>query len=176
MFKRIVLLWIIFSSVTGSVVAQDYIIGGGDLLQVSVWDVPQFSVEVAVRPDGKITLPAVGDIVAAGATPKQLAATIQKTLKGMVHEPVVTLTVLEVTNNRIYVAGGGVPSEIVPMTNQITLFQFLCRFDSFNEADLTRAYVMRDGKKIKENFEGLFLTGDLTGDINLEANDIVFYS
>ena len=39
---------------------------------------------------------------------------------------------------------------------------------------MTRAYVMRDGKKIKENFEGLFLTGDLTGDINLEANDIVF--
>ena len=174
MRSKILFVVLLLSIGCGTALAQDYVIGGGDVLQVSVWDVPQFSVEVAVRPDGKITLPAVGDIVAAGATPKQLAATIQKTLKGMVHEPVVTLTVLEVTNNRIYVAGGGVPSEIVLMTNQITLFQFLCRFDSFNEADLTRAYIMRGDKKIKENFEGLFLAGDLTRDINLEANDIVF--
>ena len=174
MFKRIVLVCVVFASFIGNVGAQDYIIGGGDVLQVSVWDVPQFSVEAVVRPDGKITLPAVGDIVAAGETPKQLAAKIKKVLAGMVQSPVVTLTVLEVTNNRIYVAGGGVPSEIVLFTNQITLFQFLCRFDSFIEADLKRAYVMRDGKKIKKGFEGLFLTGDLAGDLKLEADDIVF--
>ena len=78
MRKSISMLFVIFFSLAGVSVAKDYIIGGGDLLQVSVWDVPQFSVEVAVRPDGKITLPAVGDIVAAGATPKQLATTIQK--------------------------------------------------------------------------------------------------
>jgi len=165
---------LLFIGFAGSVGAQDYIIGGGDLLQVSVWDVPQFSVEVVVRPDGKITLPAVGDIVAAGVSPKLLAAKIKKVLAGMVNEPIETLTVLEVTNNRIYVAGGGVPSEVVLFTNQVTLFQFLCRFDSFDEADLKRAYVMRDGKKIKDNFEDLFLSGDLNGDLELEADDIVF--
>jgi len=171
---RILKICVVFLICSGSVSAQDYQIGGGDLLRVSVWDVPQLSVDVVVRPDGKITLPAVGDVVAAGSTPILLAAKIKKIVAKMVHEPVVTLTVVEVTNNRIYVAGGGVPSGIIPFTNQISLFQFLCRFDSFTEADLQRAYVMRDGKKIKTNFESLLISGDLSSDIELEANDIVF--
>jgi polysaccharide export outer membrane protein len=169
-----VLIGIFFIFCSSGVIAQDYIIGGGDLLRVSVWDVPKLSVEVVVRPDGKITLPAVGDVVAAGATPRRLAITLKKVLAKMVHKPVVTLTVVEVTNNRIYVAGGGVPSEIVSISNQMTLFQFLCRFNSFSEADLKRAYLLRDGKKIKKNFESLFLDGDMSTDMKLIANDIVF--
>lgn len=174
MLKRVALLCGILLTCTGAVVAQDYIIGGGDVLQVSVWDVPQLSVQVVVRPDGKITLPAVGDVSAAGSTPKHLAARLKKVLAKMVQKPVVTLTVTEITNNRIYVAGGGVPAAVVPMPSQISLFQFLCRFDSFSEADLKRAYLMRDGKKIKSNFEGLFLNGELGGDVQLEPDDIVF--
>lgn len=174
MRSNILVILLLLSIGWGSALAQDYVIGGGDVLQVSVWDVPQLSVEVVVRPDGKITLPAAGDVEAAGATPKQLAVKIKKVLAGMVQEPVVTLTVVQVTNNRIYVAGGGVPSEVVPLADRTTLFQFLCRFESFAEADLQRAFVMRDGKKIKSNFEPLFLGGDLSGDIDLEANDNVF--
>jgi polysaccharide export outer membrane protein len=170
-----ILLFCVFSFVgCGSAIAQDYVIGGGDLLRVSVWDVPQLSVEVIVRPDGKITLPAVGDVIAAGATPKELALTIKSEIGKMVQEPVVTLTVVEVTNNRIYVAGGGVPSEVVPVSNQVTLFQFLCRFNSFSEADLKRAYLLRAGKKVFSNFEPLFFDGDMSLDQQLEANDIVF--
>jgi len=172
--KRILSVCVAGILIAGSAAAQEYVIGGGDVLQVSVWDVPQFSGQVVVRPDGMITLPAVGDIQAAGSTPTSLAQKIKKTLKGMVHAPVVTLTVVQVTNNRIYVAGGGVPSEVVPMTTQISLFQFLCRFNSFDEADLKRAYLMRNGKKIKSNFEGLTKGGDLSGDIDLEPDDIVF--
>ena len=174
MYARILLCLVVFILGSSAVIAQDYIIGGGDLLRVSVWDVPKLSVEVVVRPDGKITLPAVGEVVAAGSTPKRLAIAIKKVLGKMVHKPVVTLTVVEVTNNRIYVAGGGVPSEVVPVSNQMTLFQFLCRFNSFTEADLKRAYLLRDGKKIKSNFEALFFGGDLSSDKKLVANDIVF--
>lgn len=154
--------------------AQDYVIGGGDVLSVSVWDVPQLSVEVVVRPDGKITLPAVGDVDAAGETPKQLAANLKKVLAKMVQKPVVTVTVDQVTNNRIFVSGGGVPSEVVNIPTKMTLFQFLCRFNSFAEADLQRAFLMRDGKKIKTNFEPLVLAGDMSSDETLRANDIIF--
>lgn len=174
MLIRILTVWVAFIVIGAPAAAQDYKIGGGDLLQVSVWDVPQFSGQVVVRPDGKITLPAVGDIEAAGLTPKQLAQKIKKILEGMVQAPVVTLTVVEVTNNRIYVAGGGVPTEVALLSGKVTLFQFLCRFNSFSEADLKRAYLMREGKKIKVNFEGLIIGGDLSGDVVLEPDDVVF--
>jgi len=157
----------------GISLAQDYIIGGGDVLQVAVWDVPRLSVQVVVRPDGKITIPAIGDVQAAGMTPEDLAKSLKQVMAKMVHKPIVSLTVNEVTNNRIYVAGGGVPPEIVLMNNQMTLFQFLCRFESFEHADLSRAFVMRDGRKIIENFENFF-SGDFSHDIELIANDIVF--
>ena len=93
MLIRILTICFALIAISAPAGAQDYRIGGGDLLQVSVWDVPQFSGEVVVRPDGKITLPAVGDIEAAGLTPKQLSLKIKKILEGMVQAPVVTLTV-----------------------------------------------------------------------------------
>jgi len=172
--KRILLSSVLCLLVAAPTIAQEYVIGGGDVLQVSVWDVPQFSGQVVVRPDGKITLPAVGDIIAAGSTPKLLAAKIKKVLKGMVKTPVVTLSVVQVTNNRIYVAGGGVPPEVVPLASQTTLFQFLCRFNSLADADLKNAYLLRNNEKIKSNFESLMLGGDLSSDLELEADDIVF--
>ncbi len=174
MWIRILLKFVAVCLLAGPVLAQDYIVGGGDLLRVSVWDVPKLSVDVVVRPDGKITLPAVGDVVAAGMTPTRLANEIKKVLGKVVKKPMVTLTVVEVTNNRIYVAGGGVPSQVVAVPNQITLFQFLCRFDSFAETDLQRAFVMRGDKRIKSNFEGLFLGGNFSEDIQLEPDDVVF--
>jgi len=172
--RRIVMVLAFLHLFALGVCAQDYIIGGGDVLQVSVWDVPNLSVQVVVRPDGRITLPAVGDVLAAGMTPENLAEKIKKVLGKMVHKPVVTLTVMEVTNNRIYVAGGGVPSGVVPMENQVSLFQFLCRFDTFEQGDLKHAFLMRGGQKLKSDFEGLFYGGDLSGDLLLEPDDIVF--
>ena len=155
-------------------VAGDYLIGDGDSLSVSVWQEPELSGEVVVRPDGKITLPAIGDVVATGLTPQQLAREVEKALQSVVKGPIVTLTVATVTNNNVYVAGGGVPAEVVALPGRITLFKFLCRFSSFEEADLNRSYVMRDGAKIKEDFYALFVEGDFSGDIGLMPNDIVF--
>ena len=97
--------------------AGDYVIGDGDVLQVSVWGVPDLSVQVTVRPDGKITIPAAGDIEASGLTPAALAENLRKAIRRLVKEPIVTLTVSQITNNRIYVSGGGVPAEVVnPIT------------------------------------------------------------
>lgn len=87
--------------------AQDYVIGSGDSLSVSVWDVQALSVSVTVRPDGKITLPAVGDVAASGLTPAQLSEKLTEVLTDYVKSPIVTVTVDKVTNNRVYVAGAG---------------------------------------------------------------------
>ncbi len=164
----------VFFFISPLAIASDYVVGDGDSLSVSVWKEPALSGEVIVRPDGKITLPAIGDVVATGMTPIQLARQIEKALQSVVKQPIVTLTVAKIMNNNIYVAGGGVPSEIVALAGRTTLFNFLCRFNNLAEADLNRAYVMRGGNKIKEGFYSLFVEGNFSEDIGLMPDDVVF--
>jgi len=153
--------------------AGDYLIGAGDELRVSVWGEPELSVDVKVRPDGKITLPAAGDILAAGHTPVQLGEVIRKQLSRFVKQPVVTLSVTEITNNRVYVSGGGIPSRVVPLLGQTTLFKFLCQLEDLENVDLKRAYLLRDGKKLAVDFHTLFIGGDFSRDLLLEPEDIL---
>ena len=96
--------------------AGDYVIGDGDSLNISVWGAPELSVGVVVRPDGKITLPAVGDVVATGLTPIQLSQDLIKVLDAYVKKPIVTVAVSGITNNQVYISGGGVPSAVVNLT------------------------------------------------------------
>ena len=154
--------------------AQDYVIGDGDVLQVAVWGSPELSAEVIVRPDGKITLPAAGEVVASGLTPNELGNKLEKALSRLVKGPTVTLTVKEATNNRIYVSGGGVPSEVVNLPGRTSLFKFLCRFGSFDGADLAKSYLMRNGVKLDVNLYALVRQGDFSQDVMLEAEDILF--
>lgn len=153
---------------------DDYVIGDGDSLMVSVWGVPELSVGVAVRPDGKITLPAIGDVPASGNTPMQLAGKLTEKMKQVVKAPIVTVTVSGITNNKVYVIGGGVPPGINALTGRTTLMKFMSRFGNYKTADLTRAYLMRDGKKLDVNFYDLLIKGDLSNDPLLKAEDIIY--
>ncbi|WP_306536960.1 polysaccharide biosynthesis/export family protein [Geobacter sp.] len=153
---------------------QEYVIGDGDGLMISVWGVPELSVGVAVRPDGKITLPAIGDITASGYTPMKLAEKLTEKLKEVVKAPIVTVTVSGITNNKVYVIGGGVPPGINVLIGRTTLLKFMARFGSYKGADLNRAYIMRDGKKLDVNFYDLLIKGDLSNDPLLKAEDIIY--
>src|SRR5689334_22366434 len=70
-----------------------YLIGPGDMLQVSVWHNPELSTSVPVRPDGRISTPLVTDVVAAGRTPEELGHDIEARLKKYVSDPLVTVIV-----------------------------------------------------------------------------------
>lgn len=159
---------------SGTACAGDYIIGDGDVLQVSVWGVPELSVRVKVRPDGKITLPASGDVVASGKSPEALGKTLKVLLGKFVREPIVTLTVVEVTNNKVYVAGGGVPSRVVNLAGRTTLFRFLCQIENLENADLTKSYLLRQEKRLVADFYSLLIKGDMSKDLPLEADDILY--
>ncbi len=164
---------LLFLLLSNPVTAADYIIGSGDGLQVSVWGSPELSVEVQVRPDGKITLPAAGDIEAQGLTPAQLQIKLEKAIANFVKKPIVTLTVTQITNNKVYISGGGVGTGVVEMAGYTTLFRLLCRLDNVKEADLDNAYLYRNGTKLVSDFYALFMEGDLSKDVELLADDIV---
>lgn len=152
----------------------DYVIGSGDLLQISVWGVPELSVEVTVRPDGKITLPAAGDVAAAGQTPGQLGDHLTEVLANYVKQPVVTVTVGQITNNRVYVSGGGAGPAVIDLAGRTSLLKMLCRLENLAGADLRRAFIIRNGQKITPDFHRLYIKGDVNQDVALQAEDIVY--
>ncbi len=84
---------------------SDYVIGVGDLLNVSVWKEKDFSETVVVRPDGKISLPLVGEFYTAGQTPVQAEDLLQARLKTVVIDPKVTVSVVEIRSRMVYITG-----------------------------------------------------------------------
>jgi polysaccharide export outer membrane protein len=179
-----------------SALAGDYVIGEGDLLQISVWGEKELSQTVRVRPDGKITLPALGEITAARLSPNDVQNELTRKLRGIVKNPVVTVIVAEVTNNKVYVFGGGVNSGVHSLTQRTTLLQLLCQIGGQPKqvlgttptpagtqartqveaqiADLRNAYVIRKNRTIKKDFYDLFVNGKMSEDIEIEPNDAIF--
>lgn len=172
--KKIWLVLILIGVLASSGWCGDYLIGDGDVLQISVWGVPELSVQVKVRPDGKITLPAAGDVTASGYTPEKLSKELTNVLGRYVKTPIVTVTVDQITNNRIYVSGGGVEAQVINMQGRTSLFKLLCGLEGIQNADLVTASLMRGDKKVPVNFHALFVKGDLSEDIQLEPEDILF--
>lgn len=153
---------------------EDYVIGDGDSLVISVWGEKELSGTVTVRPDGKITLPAIGDVVASGFTPTKLSEDLSEKLSKVVNKPIVTVTVNTVTNNKIYLFGGGLPSGVAVLPARTTLLQFMIRFGNFKGIDLANSYLLRNGKKQEVDFHSLLVKGDVSKDIPLKPEDMIY--
>lgn len=154
--------------------AGDYVIGEGDVLDIFVWGVKELNVSVKVRPDGKITIPGVGDVKASGFTPPGLQKSLSGKLKELVKNPNVTVAVREITNSKVYIFGGGVKSAAYDLNRSTTLLQLLCNLDNVQNADLKRAYVLRNGRMVKGGFHKLFIGGDTKEDMAIESNDSIY--
>jgi polysaccharide biosynthesis/export protein len=173
--RRVLFSLVLVALLAGIVCAEEYVIGEGDVLFVHVWGEDALNVQATVRPDGRITIPGLGEVSASGKTPAQLQAHLGKQLQDLVkYSPVVTVSVTEITNSRAFVFGGGVPSGVVPLNQRTTLLHLLTSLGDTRTADLRRAYVQRDGNRVKENFHELFAEGDTTQDLLLKAGDIIF--
>jgi polysaccharide biosynthesis/export protein len=154
--------------------AADYVIGEGDGLDIAVWGVKDLTFPVRVRPDGKITVPGLGDVKASGLTPANMQVALTSQLKALVKNPIVTVTVSQITNSKVYVFGGGIKSGVIDLHQRISLLQLLCTLGEAKTADFKKAYLLRNGKKIKEDFHRLFILGDTSDDIQLESGDSIF--
>lgn len=102
---------------------SDYRIGVEDIVAVSVWRDPDLTRDVPVRPDGKISLPLLQDIDAAGKTPKELAQDIQRRLKEFLSSPSVTVIVREVNSLKAYMMGEVVRPGPVLLRSPVRLLQ-----------------------------------------------------
>jgi len=112
---------------------DEYRLGPGDKLRIEVYKDPQLSQSVQVRPDGKITLPLIGDIEATGHTPIEMRDTIAKQLKEYITNPTVTVIVVEALASKIYVMGEVTHPGTMEMHGPTTILQALAMAGGFKE-------------------------------------------
>jgi len=153
---------------------KDYIVGPEDVLEVQVWDNKDLNQSVFVRPDGKTSLPLVGEIQAAGKTVQELqdylSAVYSKTVKGAA----VTVIVRDIKSRPVYFVGGfGKPGPIQLMRD-LSLLQAISIVGGVAPtADAEKSFILRKDKLIPVDFTKLMQKGDLTQNIKLEPGDTV---
>jgi polysaccharide export outer membrane protein len=155
-----------------------YVIGSEDVLDINVWKEPDMTRTVPVRPDGKISLPLINDVQAAGSTPQQLASTVTEKLRKFLTEPQVTVIVTQINSQRVFVIGEVIRAGAFPLIPGMTVLQALSSAGGFTTfADVKKIHVVRlvNGKHIELPFNYReVLKGDNPGqNINMEPGDTV---
>jgi len=126
--------------------APDYRMVPGDKLRIEVYKDPQLSQSLQIRPDGRITLPLVGDIAAAGSTPRELATQLTEKLREFVTAPVVTVIVAEAMPAMIYVMGEVNAPGAQPLNEPISVLQALAVAGGFKDfANTKKIRILRKG-------------------------------
>ena len=126
-------------------VDPNYVIGAQDVLSISVWKEPDLSESVPVRPDGKITMPLLNDVQAAGLTPMQLAQSITEKLKKFISAPQVSVIVTTINSQRIYILGEVARPGAMPLLGDMTVLQAISNAGGLSPfANAKGIYVLRN--------------------------------
>ena len=153
-----------------------YKIGPQDVLRVDVWKETEISRSVPVRPDGKISLPLLNDVQAAGLTAMELANTITEGLKKFINNPQVTVTVTEINSRRVYVTGEVTRPGAYPLLPNMTALQALTSAGGFTQfSNPKKIYVLRNenGKQVKHPFNYKSVLDGKQDDIPLLPGDTI---
>jgi polysaccharide export outer membrane protein len=161
--------------------AQDYVIGAGDSLSVFVYRNPDLSEPgVAVRPDGRISVPLIEDIVAAGKTPTQLAREIEDRLKKYIQDPNVTIIVrsfIGPPDRQVRVIGEATDPQAIPYREKMTLLDVmiatkgLTRYAAGNRAVIVRLDAHGKAESIPVKLNDLLKEGDIADNVEMEPGD-----
>jgi polysaccharide export outer membrane protein len=140
--------------VQASNVAPDYVIGADDTLHISVWKEPDLTETLPVRPDGKISMPLLNDITAAGLTPLQLRDTITERLKKYIADPRVTVVVTGMNSRRVFATGEVAHTGPMTLLPHMTMLQALAQAGFTQFANPKAIYLLRNenGKQQKLPF------------------------
>jgi polysaccharide export outer membrane protein len=153
---------------------EPYIIGAEDVLDIQVWDNKDLNQVTFVRPDGKISLPLVGEIQASGKTVQGLSTDLVAAYGKTVKEPVVTVIVREIKSRPVYFIGGFGRPGTLQLTRDLNMLQGLGLIGGMHAgADAEKGFLLRGDKRIPIDFEKLLKKGDLSQNTRLEPGDTV---
>ena len=160
----------------GAVTDQEYHIGPQDILQIDVWKEPEITRTIPVRPDGKISLPLLHDVQAAGLTAMQLAVNIRDGLTKYLNNPQVTVTVTQINSRRVFVTGEVAKAGALPLLPGMTVLQALASSGGFTQfAKEKGIYVLRNenGKQVKLPYSYKDVLKGNKEDVFLQAGDVI---
>jgi len=161
-------------------VPHEYIIGAGDALEILVWKNTDLSRTVTVRPDGKISLPLINDVQAAGLTPMALKDEIAQELKKFKEVPEVSVIVIDAKSRVVYIIGQVARPGAYPLGPNATVIQVISLAGGFTPfADSNNIVVLRRGdgpskeQRIEVSYKAILKGQSKNGDIALQAGDTV---
>lgn len=158
-----------------------YLVGPGDSLQIFVWDHPDLTVSVQVRPDGRISTPLVEDLQAAGKQPTELARDIEGVLRGFVRSPVVTVIVQSFVGEvqqQIRVVGQAAEPKALQYRQGMTVLDVvievggLSEFAAGNRAEIVRE-VDGESTRIRVRLNDLLNKGRIKENVAMQPGDVL---
>lgn len=168
-------------STAANAAPADYRIGPGDQLQVFVWRNQELTVTVAVRPDGKISVPLIQDVSAIGKTPEQLAREIESKLKTYVNDPKVTVIVQSFVgpfSQQVRVIGEAAKPQAVPYRAHMTLLDVMIQVGGLTKyAAGNRAVIVRKTGNEEHTYpvylDSLINSGEVKYNVPMQPGDIL---
>lgn len=158
-----------------------YKIGAGDTLDIFVWRNPELSISVPVRPDGRISVPLLEDLVAAGKSATELSREIERDLAQFVQDPLVTVIVTGFVGNyteQVRILGEATSPQAIPYRSNMTLLDVmiavggLTNFAAGNRATLVRT-VGGEQKQYRLRLDDLIKDGDITANADILPGDVI---
>jgi polysaccharide biosynthesis/export protein len=162
----------------GATLPTGYLIGADDVLSIVFWRDKDMSVDVVVRPDGRISLPLLNDIQAAGQTPEQLRLQLEKAAAKYIAEPNATVVVKTINSRKVYITGNVVKPGTYPLTGEMSVLQLIAVAGGLQEyADSKKIVVMRkEGGRDQHfsfNYKDVIRQKGLDQNISLKSGDTV---
>ncbi len=159
-------------------------LGKGDILNISVYDEPDLTMDnVPVRPDGHISFPLVGDVLAEGRSVDELTADLTQRLGQYLLSAKVTVAVQQFNSLNYTIAGEVVKPGVYPLQTNVSLVDAIAKAGGLNKgqyrassvelADLTHAFVSREGKVLPVDFVRLLRQGDMRFNVQLQSGDYI---
>ena len=158
---------------------DSYLIGNDDVLAINVWKELEMSRSIPVRSDGKISLPLVGEVQAAGQTPLQLEHAIEQKLEAYISDPEVTVMVEQINSKKFNILGEVVKPGSYSLSLANSVVDAIAAAGGFRDfAKKSKVYILRkapDGRQLRIPFDyKRFIKGkNASGDIQLQPNDTV---
>ena len=155
-------------------IPKDYVIGSEDVLAVNIRKEPEISRTVPVRPDGKITLPLIGDVQASGLTPQKLESTLKEGLKAYVANPEVTVIVQEVKSLKFNIVGEINHPGSFALSQPMTVLDAIAVGGGLRDfAKGSKIYVLRGNTRLPFNYKDVIKGKKLNQNVILQSGDTV---
>jgi polysaccharide export outer membrane protein len=153
---------------------KTYVIGAQDILMIKVWREMDFTGPYTVRPDGKISMPLVGDVQASGLTPERLGDQLKQALSNFINSPDVSVSLQSVGSKKFYITGEVNRAGEYTLATPTKVFDALSNAGGFRDfANKKKIIIIRGTERIKFNYQDILKGKSLEQNIFLENGDTI---